>query len=244
MRFGTGCQALPQTDEPASSNSAVLADAVHSSLETLLIRAAFEMRQTVRPTLPVFSGPARYDTKIQTVCIDAGLYSDFTTRGKEMRQHLVLKYLALTLCTVFARAEEATYDQATHTLHVPTLVVGNTRYNDLVVKVDSVTLVSASSQSKASGPGAAPAICTMNLLTEAKLDQIKLGMSLEQVNQILGCQYSVRQANGSNPGAPSSYYYIWQAVWKSIAVTYLPNNDAAIPVDGADSFKWGISLNW
>jgi len=162
----------------------------------------------------------------------------------EMQQHLVTKYLALTLFAAFVHAEEATYDQATHTLRIPTLVVGNTRYNDLVVKVDNATLVSASSQSKASGPGAVPAICTMSLLTEAKLDKIKLGMSLEQVNQILGCQYSIRQVNGSNPGAPSSYYYIWQAVWKSIAVTYLPNSDAAIPVDGAESFKWGISLNW
>lgn len=86
--------------------------------------------------------------------------------------------------------EPSTYDVKTNQLTIPSVRVGDTQYNYLVIRLDNVTAVSAESFSKAGGVGALPQVCTYGTdFTPEKLAKIKVGLTLEQVNQILGCQY-------------------------------------------------------
>lgn len=160
-----------------------------------------------------------------------------------MQKYLVLNYLALTLCIAYVHAEEVTYDQTTHTLKIPSLVVGDTRYNDLIVQVGNVTFVSSSSASKANGPNAAPAICAIGTLTLAALDKIKIGMTLEQVNQMLGCQYGMRQLFQMQPTTKPAQEYTWRSGLSSITVSFSPTADAVAPPELSAEFKRGDFLN-
>lgn len=83
------------------------------------------------------------------------------------------------------------YDVQQNILTIPSIELEGVRYNFPKVRIVSVEVIDAGITSQV--PSGFP-ICTSARdagipITQAKLDQVKLGMSLDEVNQIVGCQY-------------------------------------------------------
>lgn len=100
-----------------------------------------------------------------------------------------------------ADAITVSYDVSSRKLRLPSLVIGDTQYNGLVIKLDNITVISPGVDSKVSGPGVPPLCSPFSAaFTQAQIDAVKNGMNLDQVNQALGCQYSsFGLASGTNP---------------------------------------------
>lgn len=102
---------------------------------------------------------------------------------------ILVAYIATISC--IAKSNElVAYDEASRELTVPYVILGGVRYNNLVVKLDVVTVVSVDSTSKASGPEAVPEKCTSANISQSRFDAIQIGMTLDDVNSIIGCQYT------------------------------------------------------
>lgn len=84
-------------------------------------------------------------------------------------------------------AQTATFNESTRYLTLPSVTVGVTTYNNVVVRLDSFAVVSVGSVGNAGGIAAT---CGGGNLTLSKFNAIAIGMSLAQVNQLLGCQYA------------------------------------------------------
>jgi hypothetical protein len=98
--------------------------------------------------------------------------------------------MGLVLACALSHAQTPTYDSSTKYLTLPTISADGLTYNNVVVRLDSVAVISpgtpgTSGTSGTSGTGApAAAICTVNFTT---YNSISLGMTRAQVNQIVGC---------------------------------------------------------
>jgi hypothetical protein len=156
---------------------------------------------------------------------------------------------ALCIFTTFATAG-VTYEEGTRYLSIPTVQIGDTQYNFLVVKIDAATIVSYGSSSKASGAGVAARQCTKANLTQARFDAIKVGMTLDQVNTTMGCQYAPLQLTWGdrniNAGNPPGYD-IWQ--WQAIdTISYIQvyfdseGKKVVVPGTNPDGYKMGLFL--
>lgn len=81
-----------------------------------------------------------------------------------------------------------TYDETSRQLTVPTVRIGDRWYNNLVVRIDSAELVAYSSTSRADTlpeAGRCP-----HQLKQSQLAAIAPGMTLDQVDTIVGCQHA------------------------------------------------------
>lgn len=116
---------------------------------------------------------------------------------------LILLISAITSAN-FAYGADPKYDAGKNTLTLPTITVGDRNYNNLVIAIDKVTVVSAKSSSLVSGANAQPAVCPEIKL--AQYNSIQAGMTLDQVNATLGCQYSNKGGLGDDYAA-SGYNY-------------------------------------
>lgn len=88
---------------------------------------------------------------------------------------------AIVLCTGTAWADS--YDPASNRLTIDSVQLGNTVYTNVVVTVGNVLSVGGSHA--ASSP--VTATCTPTNFTTAKFNAIALGMTLDQVSQVMGC---------------------------------------------------------
>ena len=110
-----------------------------------------------------------------------------------MKRFIVLCSLLGSVLTGWnANAQTATYDSSTRYLTIPSVQVGETVYRNLVIRLDSFAIVSVESAAAATTPApvAVAATCTSANLTVAKYNAIAVGMTLDQVNQTLGCSSS------------------------------------------------------
>ncbi|GAB1386284.1 hypothetical protein MASR1M59_14320 [Melaminivora sp.] len=123
------------------------------------------------------------------------------------------KFLAVffACCAGIAQAD-IRYDSATQTLFVPSVEVDGVRYNFLQLKITAAEVVGFASHSQA--PAALPRKCNpYTQTTQRNLAKIQNGMTLDQVNQIIGCQYKPpvqeleEACNGCGPYSHRSY--IW-----------------------------------
>lgn len=80
------------------------------------------------------------------------------------------------------------YDPSTGTLTIPQVQIGQTYYNNVVVKLNNITVESVGSTAPVSGP--VSQTCTSANFTTATYNAIAVGMTLDQVNQAVGCAYS------------------------------------------------------
>lgn len=84
-------------------------------------------------------------------------------------------------------AQTATYNESTRYLTLPSVTVGATVLNNVVVRLDSFAVVSIGGSG---GDNTVAATCGSGNLTLSKFNAIAVGMSLAQVNQLFGCQYA------------------------------------------------------
>lgn len=103
-----------------------------------------------------------------------------------MKKNLI-RFLLLgvaSMCAPLAAADS--YDPSTNRLTIDSIQVGGTVYTGVVVTVGSVISVGGSKQVASS----VSATCTAANITTASFNAIQEGMSVEQVNQVMGCQYT------------------------------------------------------
>jgi hypothetical protein len=95
----------------------------------------------------------------------------------------------------------ATYDGRTGNLTLPFVQLGGTLYTNVVVRLDSFAVLSV-------GSGVSPT-CVDTDLTGVKYDAIAIGMTVDRVNQLLGCAYSPQLTNTTAYAAYGSTEFSW-----------------------------------
>lgn len=163
--------------------------------------------------------------------------------------YIFLFSLFLALVVTPAFSVDATYDAEKKELTIPWVVAGDTAYTFLTIRLDSVKVVDMGTSNKVSGKDAPPKDCPSNL-PKSKYDKIALGMTLEQVNQTLGCQYSQKSFPG-NTNTESTYgNYMVYSWWlggnsgRSIYVAFDPRGKQVISMGAhyetpnEPNFKW------
>lgn len=110
------------------------------------------------------------------------------------------------------------YDVQQNTLTIPSMELGGVRYNFPKVRILAVEVLDVGiiSQAPSDFPICGSASNAAIPVTPQKLDQIQVGMGLDEVNQIMGCQYqtpvhSVWDSNfcGGGPDCPSESYEVF-----------------------------------
>lgn len=113
----------------------------------------------------------------------------------------IIAAVASLLLAGQVHAARVGYDIKKNILTIPSIVVEGVRYNSLKVRIVSVEMVDPGifSQAPSSLPicsGATDPVVSIPL-TQEKLDRIKIGMTLDEVNQIIGCQYEMPMSNNN-----------------------------------------------
>lgn len=91
------------------------------------------------------------------------------------------------LLSTQAQAVRTGYDIQQNILTLPSVELEGVRFNFPKVRILSFEVVDAGIVSEVP---AGFSVCAGDLLTQAKLDAIQMGMTLDQVNQIVGCLYN------------------------------------------------------
>ena len=130
-----------------------------------------------------------------------------------------------------AIAQTASYDAATRYLTIPSVRVGDTVFSDLVIRLDGIAVISVGATAPATST--VTDTCTVANFTTAKFNAIALGMSLDQVSQVMGCK--------NNPGltqrASQYVVYAWNSIPAMIMVWFNPDGTKVTGILGSDSFK-------
>jgi len=110
-----------------------------------------------------------------------------------------------------ALAQPAAYDSGTRYLTLPNVTVGPATYTDVVIRLDTFAVISVGGSA---GTGVA---CIPGTLTASKFNAISVGMTLTQVNQLLGCQYTASGMGGT------TFYtrYIWMSADGAVVFTVI-----------------------
>lgn len=133
----------------------------------------------------------------------------------------IIAAVASLLLVGQVHAARVGYDIKKNVLTIPSIVLEGVRYNFPKVRIVSVEVVDPgiSSQAPSGLPicnGARDSAVSIRA-TQEKLDQIQLGMTLDEVNQIIGCQYETPVSSiydnmsCDGPGCPDESYenFIW-----------------------------------
>lgn len=109
------------------------------------------------------------------------------------RKFMINRYIVATMSALLlagqVHASRTGYDEQENVLTIPSLALNGVRYNFPKVRILSVEVVDTGIVSQA------PTelhVCdpSVDRITEGKFDLIKMGMTLDDVNQIMGCQYN------------------------------------------------------
>ena len=95
----------------------------------------------------------------------------------------------ITLLLFFSASALAidTFDESTNILTIDAVVVEGIQYNNVVVRLNAFDVISVGSSTPADD-GTVAETCTDANFTLAKYNAITEGMTLDQVNQIIGCK--------------------------------------------------------
>ncbi|WP_374347581.1 hypothetical protein [Chitinimonas sp.] len=96
-----------------------------------------------------------------------------------------------TVCLLSATAMADSYDPATNRLTIDSVQVGSTIYSGVVVTVGNV--ISLGTQKPA--VPVVTAACLNSNFTLAQVNNIKAGMTAEQINAIFGCAFDPRKTS-------------------------------------------------
>jgi len=82
-----------------------------------------------------------------------------------------------------------TFDPATNTLTMDSVTVtGDRTYSNVVIRIDQFTVLGVGSSAPING--GVSETCGSENFTIDKFNAIQIGMSLDQVNQVIGCEFS------------------------------------------------------
>ena len=145
------------------------------------------------------------------------------------------KYLAALFVVLggFIQTAQAidTYDYNSSILTLDSVVVNGTQYNNVtVLVVDPVVLSIGSQQTYI------PATCSNNNLTTTNFNAIQVGMTLNQVNTIIGCQ---NDPSGTYRSA-ACLTYVWHDQNRSIYVLFDLNGYRVLNVSGTYKVAGGF----
>ncbi len=112
-----------------------------------------------------------------------------------MKKSTTLASLLLASVSVNVFASDPEYIPSSKVLTIPIVKIGNSFVYDATLKLNgagSFDIVGYSNTATSSG-GDANAKCTDDKITLEKFEQIKVGMTLEQANDIIGCKGELSQ---------------------------------------------------
>jgi len=118
-------------------------------------------------------------------------------------------------CSLFLLASEivlaqvASFDTSNSNLTLPSIEVSGLTYRNVVIRLDSFAVVSV-------GPQAVT--CTSQHLNSAKYSALQLGMSLSQVNAIIGCDDDPSQRTVA--GGVSKYTWTTSAPYSFLTIGF------------------------
>ena len=153
------------------------------------------------------------------------------------------KYLAALFVVLggFIQTAQAidTYDYNSSILTLDSVVVNGTQYNNVtVLLVDPVVLSIGSQQpyNPATQQPSISATCSNNNLTTTNFNAIQVGMTLNQVNTIIGCQ---NDPSGTYRSA-ACLTYVWHDQNRSIYVLFDLNGYRVLNVSGTYKVAGGF----
>ena len=147
-----------------------------------------------------------------------------------MKKYLAALFVVLGWFIQTAQAID-TYDNNSSILTLDSVVVNGTQYNNVtVLVVDPVVLSIGSQQTYI------PATCSNNNLTTTNFNAIQVGMTLNQVNTIIGCQ---NDPSGTYRSA-ACLTYVWHDQNRSIYVLFDLNGYRVLNVSGTYKVAGGF----
>ncbi|PXW86083.1 hypothetical protein C8R34_11662 [Nitrosomonas sp. Nm84] len=101
-----------------------------------------------------------------------------------------------------------TFDPATNTLTLDSVTAGGIKYPNVVVRLNQFTVLGVGNSAPVENGNSET--CEAENLTEDKFGAIQEGMSIEQVTQIIGCEYAEQFQRGT-----SSSGTLFETQWKN-----------------------------
>lgn len=140
-------------------------------------------------------------------------------------------------------ATAVTYDPATKYLTIPTITAGDYTYTNLVLRLSQFEYISGVATPVGQTPPTPPAgtvsdTCTAANFTAAKFAAIALGMTLDQVNQTIGCKYDAAW----NLKSSTFSRYSWLSSPKVIQVFFDVNGTQVTATSGGGTFKTSVGI--
>ncbi len=106
-------------------------------------------------------------------------------------RNIAARFLLLMTAIATPLAYADSFDANTGRLTIDSIQVGNTVYTGVVITIGSVISVGGSKAASSTATGSTVATtCAAGNFTTAAFNAIQEGMSVSQVNQIMGCQYT------------------------------------------------------
>lgn len=116
--------------------------------------------------------------------------------GFKMKQLFLLFLLLTSGFSSVTAAAGNTFDPATNTLTMDSVTVtGDRVYSNVVIRIDQFTVLGVGSSTPIDGGGGISETCGAGNFTIDKYNAIQVGMSLNQVNQTIGCKFSPEFTN-------------------------------------------------
>jgi len=140
--------------------------------------------------------------------------------------------LALAWANV-AMSQTASYDGSTRYLTLPSVTTGGTTYSNVVIRLDSFSIISVGGSG-----GSVAATCSPGMLTLAKFNAVAAGMTLAQVNQLMGCQYYAPQVVRTT--LFTEYVWVTTDAAAFIEVTFDPSGSFVQDIGGGFKFSSGL----
>jgi len=140
-------------------------------------------------------------------------------------------------------ATAVTYDPITRYLTIPTITAGDYTFTNLVIRLSQFEYISGVATPVGQTPPPPPAgtvsdTCTAANFTAAKFAAITLGMTLDQVNQTIGCKYDPVW----NLKSTTFSRYSWLSSPKVIQVFFDVNGTQVTATSGGGTFKTSVGI--
>ncbi len=143
------------------------------------------------------------------------------------------KYLAAVLLAGFIQTATAidTFDSNSNVLTLDSVVVGGTLFHNVTVLLDSYYVLSVGSSEQY-----IPDACGPDSLTTTHYNMIQVGMTLDQIDSIVGCKYDA----GNIYRTASNLTYVWRFQNRTLYVLFDLNGYRSLNVSG--TFKVAIGF--
>jgi len=143
-------------------------------------------------------------------------------------------------------ASTVTYDLITKYLTIPTITAGDYTYTNLVIRLSQFEYISGVATPVGQTPAPAPTppagtvsdTCTAANFTAAKFAAITLGMTLDQVNQTIGCKFDPAW----NLKSSTFSRYSWLSLPKVIQVFFDVNGTQVTATSAGGTFKTSVGI--